>query len=149
MYAFCNHHDLYLRFNIFLFTCHMSPSFASSPGRLTGNPICKWLEDRGLENLADLGCRTKLKQTEVDCELLKRCCETLTIENRRLLKELQELRAIKAVPSRVIAHDFYTPLPAATLTMCPSCERVATADNRSITFSKPEYSHLSQAPTAC
>jgi homeobox-leucine zipper protein len=93
--------------------------------------------------------RTKLKQTEVDCELLKRCCETLTIENRRLLKELQELRAIKAAPSRVIAHDFYTPLPAATLTMCPSCERVATVDNRSITFSKPGYSHLSQAPTAC
>jgi len=93
--------------------------------------------------------RTKLKQTEVDCELLKRCCETLTIENRRLLKELQELRAIKAAPPRVIAHDFYTPLPAATLTMCPSCERVATVDNRSITFSKPEYSHLSQAPTAC
>uniref|UniRef100_M8CFX7 Homeobox-leucine zipper protein HOX19 n=1 Tax=Aegilops tauschii TaxID=37682 RepID=M8CFX7_AEGTA len=28
--------------------------------------------------------RTKLKQTEVDCESLKRCCETLTEENRRL-----------------------------------------------------------------
>ncbi|PQP92305.1 homeobox-leucine zipper protein HOX11-like isoform X2 [Prunus yedoensis var. nudiflora] len=30
--------------------------------------------------------RTKLKQTEVDCEFLKRCCETLTEENRRLHK---------------------------------------------------------------
>ena len=36
--------------------------------------------------------RTKLKQTEVDCELLKRCCESLTEENRRLQQELHELR---------------------------------------------------------
>ncbi|XP_051138837.1 homeobox-leucine zipper protein HOX11 isoform X2 [Andrographis paniculata] len=64
--------------------------------------------------------RTKLKQTEVDCEYLKRCCETLTEENRRLQKELQELRALKA------SQPFYMQLPATTLTMCPSCERVAT-----------------------
>ncbi|CAA0833580.1 Homeobox-leucine zipper protein HAT14 [Striga hermonthica] len=65
--------------------------------------------------------RTKLKQTEVDCEYLKKCCETLTEENRRLQKELQELRALKAT------QPFYMQLPATTLTMCPSCERVATA----------------------
>ncbi|XP_042513863.1 homeobox-leucine zipper protein HOX11 [Macadamia integrifolia] len=65
--------------------------------------------------------RTKLKQTEVDCEYLKRCCETLTEENRRLQKELQELRALKT------SHPFYMQLPATTLSMCPSCERVATA----------------------
>ncbi|XP_021638556.2 homeobox-leucine zipper protein HOX11 isoform X2 [Hevea brasiliensis] len=64
--------------------------------------------------------RTKLKQTEVDCEYLKRCCETLTEENRRLQKELQELRALKT------SQPFYMQLPATTLTMCPSCERVAT-----------------------
>ncbi|XP_058225175.1 homeobox-leucine zipper protein HOX11-like [Rhododendron vialii] len=64
--------------------------------------------------------RTKLKQTEVDCEYLKRCCETLTEENRRLHKELQELRALKN------SNPFYMQLPATTLTMCPSCERVAT-----------------------
>ncbi|KAK6945386.1 Homeobox domain [Dillenia turbinata] len=64
--------------------------------------------------------RTKLKQTEVDCEYLKRCCETLTEENRRLQKELQELRALKT------CQPFYMQLPATTLTMCPSCERVAT-----------------------
>ncbi|KAH9329639.1 hypothetical protein KI387_001747 [Taxus chinensis] len=68
--------------------------------------------------------RTKLKQTEVDCEFLKRCCENLTEENRRLQKELQELRALK------VATPFYMQLPAATLTMCPSCERVATANTR-------------------
>ncbi|XVF55994.1 hypothetical protein PTKIN_Ptkin06aG0080500 [Pterospermum kingtungense] len=65
--------------------------------------------------------RTKLKQTEVDCEYLKRCCETLTEENRRLQKELQELRALKT------SRPFYMQLPATTLTMCPSCERVGTA----------------------
>ncbi|XP_057867552.1 homeobox-leucine zipper protein HOX11 [Cryptomeria japonica] len=64
--------------------------------------------------------RTKLKQTEVDCEYLKRCCETLTEENRRMQKEIQELRALK------VAHPFYMHLPTTTLTICPSCERVAT-----------------------
>ncbi|XP_073109983.1 homeobox-leucine zipper protein HOX27 [Elaeis guineensis] len=64
--------------------------------------------------------RTKLKQTEVDCEYLKRCCETLTEENRRLQKELAELRALKT------SHPFYMHLPATTLSMCPSCERVAS-----------------------
>ncbi|TQD74647.1 hypothetical protein C1H46_039822 [Malus baccata] len=63
---------------------------------------------------------TKLKQTEVDCEYLKRCCETLTEENRRLQKELQDLRALKT------SQPFYMQLPATTLTMCPSCERVVT-----------------------
>lgn len=65
--------------------------------------------------------RTKLKQTEVDCEYLKRCCETLTEENRRLHKELTELRALKK------SNPFYMQLPATTLTMCPSCERVASS----------------------
>ncbi|XP_008664503.1 homeobox-leucine zipper protein HOX27 [Zea mays] len=64
--------------------------------------------------------RTKLKQTEVDCEYLKRCCETLTEENRRLHKELAELRALKTAP------PFFMRLPATTLSMCPSCERVAS-----------------------
>ncbi|XP_030528377.1 homeobox-leucine zipper protein HAT22 [Rhodamnia argentea] len=62
--------------------------------------------------------RTKLKQTEVDCEILKKCCETLTDENRRLQKELQDLKALK------LAQPFYMHMPAATLTMCPSCERI-------------------------
>ncbi|KAK4393509.1 Homeobox-leucine zipper protein HAT22 [Sesamum angolense] len=62
--------------------------------------------------------RTKLKQTEVDCEILKKCCESLTEENRRLQKELQELKALK------LTQPLYMQLPAATLTMCPSCERI-------------------------
>ncbi|XP_076924268.1 homeobox-leucine zipper protein HAT1-like [Bidens hawaiensis] len=73
--------------------------------------------------------RTKLKQTEVDCEYLKRCCETLTEENRRLQKELQELRALKT------SQPFYMQMPATTLTMCPSCERVAATTTTTATTS--------------
>ncbi|XP_010526695.1 PREDICTED: homeobox-leucine zipper protein HAT22-like [Tarenaya hassleriana] len=62
--------------------------------------------------------RTKLKQTEVDCEFLKKCYETLTDENRRLQRELRELKA------RKLAQPFYMRMPPATLTMCPSCERL-------------------------
>ncbi|KAI7725831.1 hypothetical protein M8C21_020273 [Ambrosia artemisiifolia] len=66
--------------------------------------------------------RTKLKQTEVDCEYLKRCCDTLTEENRRLQKEVNELRALKLSP------QFYMNMnPPTTLTMCPQCERVAVS----------------------
>jgi len=83
--------------------------------------------------------RTKLKQTEVDCEYLKRCCETLTEENRRLQKELQELRALKSSP------PFYMQLPATTLTMCPSCERVATNSTTNQTSSTIN-SNASQIP---
>ncbi|KAJ7520467.1 hypothetical protein O6H91_19G007000 [Diphasiastrum complanatum] len=93
--------------------------------------------------------RTKLKQTEVDCELLKRCCERLTEENRRLQKELQELRAMKVAPPCVIAHDFYMPLPATTLSMCPSCERLATVENRSHGFSKSGFTRYTQSSAAC
>ncbi|KAI4315222.1 hypothetical protein L6164_028056 [Bauhinia variegata] len=64
--------------------------------------------------------RTKLKQTEVDCEFLKRWCENLTEENRRLQKEVQELRALKLSPQLYMQMT-----PPTTLTMCPSCERVA------------------------
>ncbi|CAN8231758.1 unnamed protein product [Cochlearia groenlandica] len=64
--------------------------------------------------------RTKLKQTEVDCELLRRCCENLTEENRRLQKEVTELRSLKLSP------QFYMHMnPPTTLTMCPSCEHVS------------------------
>ncbi|KAH7847236.1 hypothetical protein Vadar_023549 [Vaccinium darrowii] len=63
--------------------------------------------------------RTKLKQTEVECDLLRKCCETLTDENKRLRNEIQELKAPKKTA------PFYMQLPAiATLTMCPSCQQI-------------------------
>jgi len=78
--------------------------------------------------------RTKLKQTEVDCEYLKRCCESLTEENRRLQKEVQELRALKLSP------QFYMQMtPPTTLTMCPSCERVAVPPTPSATTTNSDH----------
>lgn len=70
--------------------------------------------------------RTKLKQTEVEYEYLKKCCETLTDENRRLQKELQELKALK-----LMQPPLYMQLPAATLTMCPSCETIGGPTDKS------------------
>ncbi|XP_027356145.1 homeobox-leucine zipper protein HAT9-like [Abrus precatorius] len=71
--------------------------------------------------------RTKLKQTEVDCELLKKCCETLSDENKRLQKELQELKSMKTTQGH-----FYMQLPVASLTICPSCERICGGNNGGI-----------------
>ncbi|KAF5749694.1 Homeodomain-leucine zipper protein HD4 [Tripterygium wilfordii] len=89
--------------------------------------------------------RTKLKQTEVDCELLKKCCETLTDENRRLQKELQQLKALK------LAQPFYMHMPAATLTICPSCERLGGSDHGGATKApKPHfYNPFNNPPAAC
>ncbi|KAA8532573.1 hypothetical protein F0562_032611 [Nyssa sinensis] len=53
--------------------------------------------------------RSKLKQTEMECEYLKRWFGSLTEQNRRLQKEAEELRPIKVRP---------------TMTMCPCCKRV-------------------------
>ncbi|XP_015889483.1 homeobox-leucine zipper protein HAT3 [Ziziphus jujuba] len=79
--------------------------------------------------------RTKLKQTEVDCEYLRRCCENLTEENRRLQKEVQELRALKLSPQMYMHMS-----PPTTLTMCPSCERVAVSSSSSSTAVAPPSS---------
>ncbi|OAY78866.1 Homeobox-leucine zipper protein HAT22 [Ananas comosus] len=47
-----------------------------------------------------------------------RCCETLSTENRKLQRELQELKSLK----------FMQPLYTATaLTVCPSCKRMITS----------------------
>lgn len=84
--------------------------------------------------------RTKLKQTEVDCEFLKRCCENLTEENRRLQKEVQELRALKLSP------QFYMQMtPPTTLTMCPSCERVAVPPSAASSAVDPARPHHQMA----
>ncbi|KAE8721253.1 Homeobox-leucine zipper protein ATHB-4 [Hibiscus syriacus] len=76
--------------------------------------------------------RTKLKRTEADCEYLKRCCDNLTEENRRLQKEVQELRALKLSPQLNMHIN-----PPTTLTMCPSCGRVSCA------ASTPKHHHPS------
>ncbi|PKA50408.1 Homeobox-leucine zipper protein HOX19 [Apostasia shenzhenica] len=70
--------------------------------------------------------RTKLKKTEVECELLKRRFAALTDENMRLNKELQELKDLKFSPAPAPL-PLFIQLPAATLVICPSCERIAGA----------------------
>lgn len=75
---------------------------------------------------------------------LKKCCETLTDENRRLKKEVQELKALKLTQS-----PMYMQLPAATLAMCPSCETIGGPTDKS---SKPHhhlfYNLLTNHPSA-
>lgn len=83
--------------------------------------------------------RTKLKQTETDCEIWKKCCESLREENRRLHKELQDLKATK------LTSPYYMQLPATTLNMCPSCHRIgAGAGEKSseISYSMGAKSHF-------
>ncbi|KAJ8758488.1 hypothetical protein K2173_000209 [Erythroxylum novogranatense] len=70
--------------------------------------------------------RSKLKQTEIECEYLKRWFGSLTEQNRRLQREVEELRALKVGPPTVLSPHTCEPLPASTLSMCPRCERVTT-----------------------
>ncbi|MCO5553968.1 hypothetical protein L7F22_007494 [Adiantum nelumboides] len=90
--------------------------------------------------------RTKLKQTELDCELLKKCCTSLTEENRRLQMEVAQLRALKVRPHSTL-YDFGAPkMPGTMLAMCAHCECIsapAPAPSSSTTTSK---SSLHQAP---
>ncbi|KAM0826834.1 hypothetical protein ACQ4PT_068604 [Festuca glaucescens] len=71
--------------------------------------------------------RTKLKQTEVDCESLKRWCESLTDENQRLKQELVELQRSAAMAARAAGSPLFAqhPRAAAMVNFCPSCEKVA------------------------
>ncbi|GAA0171419.1 hypothetical protein LIER_25452 [Lithospermum erythrorhizon] len=70
--------------------------------------------------------RTKMKQTEIDYEHLRRYCETLKEENKKLQKEATELRALKHSP------QFYMNMtPPTTLTMCPQCEHVTASTSSS------------------
>ncbi|WOL06235.1 homeobox-leucine zipper protein HAT4 [Canna indica] len=82
--------------------------------------------------------RTKLKKAEVDCELLKSCCERLMEENRRLQKEVYELRALKP-PSSQLLHDAAETTPPSTLAVCPSCDRRLVFKSSSSSSPPPEH----------
>ncbi|KAJ9153112.1 hypothetical protein P3X46_026591 [Hevea brasiliensis] len=86
--------------------------------RLRPRQVEVWFQNRR--------ARSKLKQTEMECEYLKRWFGSLTEQNRRLQREVEELRAMKVGPPTVISPHSCEPLPASTLTMCPRCERVTT-----------------------
>jgi homeobox-leucine zipper protein len=63
----------------------------------------------------------------MECEYLKRCFGSLTEENRRLQREVEELRAMRVAPPTVLSPHTRQPLPASALTMCPRCERITAA----------------------
>ncbi|KAF7808756.1 homeobox-leucine zipper protein HOX3-like [Senna tora] len=77
--------------------------------------------------------RSKLKQTEMECEYLKRWFGSLSEQNKRLQKEVGELRAMKVGPPTVISPHTCQPLPASILTMCPRCERITTTSAVAVT----------------
>lgn len=68
--------------------------------------------------------RNKLKQTEMECAYLKRWFGSLTEQNRRLHREVEELRAIRVAPPTLFLPHNHDKPPASTLTMCPHCKRV-------------------------
>jgi hypothetical protein len=80
-----------------------------------------------------------LKQTEVDCEILKRCCESLTGENQRLKHELLQLQRSAAAGLCV---QFPRRAPA-TATICPSCEKVTVTTSGGETSNKSSSSYSS------
>ncbi|KAI7981348.1 Homeobox-leucine zipper protein HOX3 [Camellia lanceoleosa] len=91
--------------------------------------------------------RSKLKQTEMECEYLRRWFGSLTEQNRRLQKEVEELRAMKVGPPTVISPHSCEPLPASTLTMCPRCERVSSSSVATTTQDKGLTTRATNNPT--
>ncbi|MCO5569845.1 hypothetical protein L7F22_023559 [Adiantum nelumboides] len=91
--------------------------------------------------------RTKLKQTELDCELLKKCCSSLTEENRRLQMEVAQLRALKVRPHSMALKDFGAPkMPGTTLAMCAHCECISAPAPAPSSSTTTSNSSLHQAP---
>ncbi|CAA2974294.1 homeobox-leucine zipper HAT3-like [Olea europaea subsp. europaea] len=76
--------------------------------------------------------RIKLKQTKVGCDYLRRRCEILTEENKRLQKEVNDLRALKLSP-----HFYMNKNPPTTLIVCPQCEHVAVLSSSSSATQQP------------
>ncbi|XP_010692080.3 homeobox-leucine zipper protein ATHB-4 [Beta vulgaris subsp. vulgaris] len=77
--------------------------------------------------------RTKLKQTEVDCEYLRTLCESLTEENKQLQKEVHELRTLNVSSEQSFIHSKLH--PPTTLTMCPSCKTASLSSSSATTKS--------------
>lgn len=77
--------------------------------------------------------RNKLKQTEMECEMLKKCFEKLKDENRKLEKEVQQLKETKG-KGMLPVYDPMQLQPAANLSLCPFCERITSSVFRRISL---------------
>ncbi|GMH26256.1 hypothetical protein Nepgr_028099 [Nepenthes gracilis] len=71
-----------------------------------------------------------MKQMGLEFEYLQRWFRSLTEQNRRLHREVEELRAMKVAPPTVLSPHSRHSLPASTLTMCPRCESISAASTR-------------------
>lgn len=95
--------------------------------------------------------RIKLKQTEVDRETLKRHCETLREENRRLQDQVQELKS----RTQQMKMPLLAQIPSSPIIMCPSCERIGSSKPGNLpssffSSSMPKSRHqLSDPSAAC
>ncbi|AQK81232.1 homeobox-leucine zipper protein HOX18 [Zea mays] len=90
--------------------------------------------------------RTKLKQTEVDCETLRRWRESLADENLRLRLELEQLQRWATAAA---GQSSASPSPAtATASVCPSCDKVVvvTVTSCGETSGKSSTSSYSSSP---
>ncbi|XP_073275618.1 homeobox-leucine zipper protein HOX18-like [Primulina huaijiensis] len=76
--------------------------------------------------------KTKMKQTEIDREFLKKNCERLSDENLQLKRQLLELRpGVKTENPPPPLRQFFNPMPKAVAAVhktCPTCEK--TWNNR-------------------
>ncbi|KAI5387093.1 homeobox-leucine zipper protein HOX3 [Lathyrus oleraceus] len=90
--------------------------------------------------------RSKLKQTEMECEYLKRWFGSLTEQNRRLQREVEDLRALKVGPPTVLSPHSSKPLPASTLSMCPQCERITTNATAAVAVDKHANAAVTLSP---
>lgn len=61
-----------------------------------------------------------MKQTEVDCEFLKKCCENLSNENRRLKKQVQDLRS----STKPLFLQLQKANTANMYSVCSSCQKM-------------------------
>ncbi|KAK4748338.1 hypothetical protein SAY87_014924 [Trapa incisa] len=68
--------------------------------------------------------RIKSKQTEVECETLKRRCETLMEENMRLQEQVQELKLLSTARQAAMMPPFLAQIQTPFIA-CPSCGKSA------------------------
>eukprot|EP00252_Welwitschia_mirabilis_P003224 TRINITY_DN1330_c0_g1_i3.p1 TRINITY_DN1330_c0_g1~~TRINITY_DN1330_c0_g1_i3.p1 ORF type:complete len:140 (+),score=35.45 TRINITY_DN1330_c0_g1_i3:336-755(+) len=87
------------------------------------------------ETEAEAERMTKLKRIEMEYKELKQCCQRLKDHNSKLEKELQELRAMRGITlSATNSISATATAAAATLSICPSCQRFMSSQHPSTSF---------------